>query len=126
MRRTGSSARVSRLSVSCDYGHIQVYSITIVTITLAFFFYISLTYFSKEFEKTCFLTKTTAISLLKFYLNNVNAIYENGVIIELTKLKFSSKSKFYDKKESSLTKYYRIRSKLPVFFLKKVLTFSFR
>ena len=95
----------------------------IVKITLAFFFYISLTYFSKEFEKTCFLTKATAISLLKFYLNNVNAIYENGVIIELTKLRFSSKSKFYDKKESSLTKYYRIRSKLPVFFKKKFLRF---
>ena len=34
----------------------------------------------------------------------------------------SSKNKFYDRKESSLTKHYRIRSKLTIF--KKFLTFS--
>ena len=39
------------------------------------------------------------------------------------KLAFSSQNKFYDRKESCQTKYYRIRSKLTVF--KKFLTFSF-
>ena len=40
------------------------------------------------------------------------------------KLTLSSENKFYDRKESSLTKYYRIRSKLTVFF--KFLTFYFK
>ena len=37
---------------------------------------------------------------------------------------FSLKNKFHDRKESSLTKYYRIRSKLTVF--EKCLTLSFK
>ena len=39
------------------------------------------------------------------------------------KLTFFSENKFYDRKESSLTKYCRIRSKLTVFL--KFLTFPF-
>ena len=37
------------------------------------------------------------------------------VIIESIKLVFSSKNKFFDRKDSSLTKYYRIKSKLAFF-----------
>ena len=36
-------------------------------------------------------------------------------MIEQIKLTFSSKNKFYNKKENSPTKYYRIRSKLAFF-----------
>ena len=49
------------------------------------------------------------LSLLKLC-----TIFKNGVI-EQIKLTFSSENKFYDRKESSLTKCYHIRSKLTVF-----------
>ena len=55
----------------------------------------------------------TRLCLLKYY-----AIFENSAIIEWIKLTLSSENKFCDKKESSLTKYYRIRSKLTVNFLR--------
>ena len=41
--------------------------------------------------------------------------FENSVIKEYLKLAFSSENKFYDRKDSSLTKFYRIRSKSTVF-----------
>ena len=47
------------------------------------------------------------LSLLKQYV-----IFENSVIKEKIRLKFSSENKFYNRKESSLTKYYRISSKI--------------
>ena len=48
-------------------------------------------------------------SLFKQY-----TIFEKSVIMEWIKLTFSSEFKFYDRIESSLTKYYHIRSKLTV------------
>ena len=52
------------------------------------------------------------------YFNNAS-LFQNSVIIEKTKLTFPSENKLYDRKESSTTIYYRIRSKLTVsyFFL---------
>ena len=39
----------------------------------------------------------------------------SSIIIEYIKLMFFLENKFYDRKESSLTKYYSIKSKLTVF-----------
>ena len=50
------------------------------------------------------------LSRLKLY-----QIFENSVTVDYIKLASSSENKFYDRKESSLTKYYRIRSKLTVY-----------
>ena len=50
------------------------------------------------------------LSLLKQY-----AIFENSVIIKINKTLFFLEKQVYDRKESSVIKYSRIRSKLTVF-----------
>ena len=97
----------------------------IATITLTLFFItLILRIFQRNLKRHIFfdyndVNFSARLSLFKQY-----AIFENNVIKDWIKLVFFLENKLYDRKESSLTKCYCIRSKLTV--LKKFLMFPFK
>ena len=69
--------------------------------------------FQQNLKKTCFLTTMTSISVLNLVsLNDMQSIINKN---RIKKLMIFLKNKFYDRKESSLTKFYSRRSKFTVF-----------
>ena len=87
----------------------------IVIITLPSYFPFNLTYFSMKFKKKYFFDYSDINFNARLSLIKYNAIFQNSITKEHIKLTFSWENKFYDRKESSLTKYYHIRSKVTVF-----------
>ena len=100
-------------SESCSFRHIQTYPIMIAIITSFFFLFLfNLPYFSMKFKKTCFWTTVTSVSMLDWVYSNNMWSLKNSVRTESIKLVFSSENKLFDGKESSLPKYYCVRTKL--------------
>ena len=84
------------------FRHIDTYSIKIVIIALTFF------HFQQNLRRHKFFNfcQLQCLTESTYMIRNLRKERYNKI-----KLTFSSENTFYDRKESSLTKYYRIRSK---------------